>query len=50
MGVYWIRLALDSYTASRSAPGSSKRRKMLHGKESRFKAFGFKSEKLALAA
>jgi len=49
MGVFWIRLTEDSFTASRSASGSSKRRKTLHGNTSSIKAYGF-GQKLALAA
>ena len=50
MGVYWIRFKLNLYTASRSASGSLKRCKLLHGNKSRIKAYSPKSEQLALAA
>lgn len=50
MGVYWIRLKLDSYTASRSCVWLLKKARFIHGNKSRIKAFSPKSEELALAA
>lgn len=51
MGVYRIRLTLDSYTASRRRTGLRyKSAKTIHGNKNRVKAFGFKAEKFALAA
>ena len=51
MGVYWIRLTLDSYTASRRRTGLRyKSAQLIHGNKNRVKAFGFKAKQLALAA
>ena len=62
MGVYWIRLMLDSYTASRRRTWLRyKSAKLIHGNINRVRAFGFmnraatkrfafKGRKFALAA
>jgi hypothetical protein len=43
MGVYWIRLMLDSYTASRRRTGLRKKVQLVHGKKNRARALGFKN-------
>ena len=43
MGVQWIRLTLDSYTASRRRTWLRKKVQLGHGKKNRVRALGFKN-------